>query len=155
MVSALRSHSCTNYFVTRRGFALIDAIIAAVILGVALAAILGMSASAVSAQTRGEQLQIAAMLADEQLEQVLAIGCESYGRTFDLRGASPVPHEGYRYEIEIDAGSPGDPFAVRVTIRWPHAGRARSLSIQTLVAPRLGAEPDPDRRPEEPMGRDA
>ncbi|MCA9293013.1 MAG: type II secretion system protein [Phycisphaerales bacterium] len=139
----------------RRAFALVDAIVAAVILGMALAAILGMSASAVSAQTRGEQMQIASMLADEQLEQVLAVGCERYGRTFDERGACPAPFGGYRYEIEIDGGAAGDPYAVRVTIRWPHAGRERSLAIQTLVAPRLGDEPDPDRKPEEPMGRDA
>ena len=138
----------------RSGFALVDAIVAAVILGVALAAILGMSASAISAQTRGEQLQIAAMLADEQLEQVVAVGCEDYRRAFDLRGACSAPFNGYRYEVEMESGAPGDPYAVRVTIRWPHAGRERTLSVQTLVAPRLGDEPDPDRKPEEPMGRD-
>ena len=61
---------------SRRGVALIDAIIAAVILGVALSAIIGLGNQALNSQRVGEELRTAAMLADEQLNLVLARGPE-------------------------------------------------------------------------------
>lgn len=137
----------------RRGFMLLDAIVATVILGIALSVILGLGSLAIASQSRGEQEQVAAMLIDEQLELLLAVGPEEYAAVFDARAQAPAPFENYQFDIDIEALGGRDPYLVTAVVTWQHAGRERSLTVETMVAPRLGEEPDPDRRPQESLGR--
>lgn len=131
-----------------QAFALVEAVVATVMLGVALATIIGLMSSALSSQRRGEQLQIAAMLADEQLNRVLAAGPRDYRRVFKSRGTCDAPYEDYSYDVDVDMRSGGDPALVACTIRWRAGGQDRAVTIETLVAPRLGDDPTPDRRPD-------
>jgi hypothetical protein len=137
----------------RSGVALLDAIIAAVILGVALAAIIGLGSQALSTQATGEQLRIASMLADEQLNLVLARGPDNYAQRYTAAGACDAPYTDYSYELDFADGVGGNPYRVRATIRWGTGSAARSVVIETLVAPRTGDDPDPDRRPTQPVER--
>jgi len=140
----------------RRGFALLDALIGGVLLGLAMVVILGLTGSAISSQARGEQLQIAAMLADERLNLVLAVGPEAYPSTFETKGVCDEPFSDYSYAVEITPRPEGDPFMIKAIIKWRTVGgRAQELAIETLIAPRVGDDPDPDRRPEETVGRTA
>jgi hypothetical protein len=138
---------------TRRAVVLIDAIIGSILLGISLVAILGLAGRAMSAQATGEQLQTAAMLADEQLSLVLARGPDNYSGSFDVEGPCEPPYEGYSYRLEFAGGTSGDPYTVTVTISWSAGGREYAESVQTFVAPRLGDEPDPERRPDQPVDR--
>lgn len=135
------------------GFALIDVLVAGVLTGVVLAVAMGLAAQAVSSQTRGEQLEIAAMLADERLNLVLMTGPDRYEGFYELAGACDPPFERYTYAVEIESRGEATASAVRVTISWPAIGGARTLSIDTLMAPRLGDDPDPDRKPSETIDR--
>lgn len=135
----------------RSGVALVDAIVAAVLLGLALAAIVGLTGRAVSSQIRGEELQIAAMLLDEQLNLVLMRGPDDYESRFPVEGRCEAPFEGYLYRLEFSGGSGGDPYLVRATVSWESGGRGRSETIATYVAPRAAQEPE--RRPAESVGR--
>lgn len=137
----------------RRGIALVDIIIASVLLGVALATILGMTGRAISAQAEGEKFQAAAMLADEQLALVLARGPDNYGASFPTTGVCEEPFTDYRFNVEISGGEAGEAYAVAATILWTARGREQSIVVETLIAPRVGDEPDPDRRPQEPLIR--
>jgi type II secretory pathway pseudopilin PulG len=137
----------------QHGFLLMDAIVATVILGIALSVILGLGSLAISSQSRGEQEQIAAMILDEQLELVLAVGPEQYEAVFESQGPAAAPFQNYIYDIEIETLGGRDPYRITATVTWQHAGRERSLSTQTLIAPRIGEDPDPDRRPQESLGR--
>lgn len=137
----------------RGGFVLLDAIVATLILAIALVTIVGLNSSALSAQRDGERLHDAAMLADELLEQVVAVGPDRFRRVFGLRGACEPPFESYSYEMEIRSVGAGDPYSVAVTVRWDDLGRERSLRFETLVAQRLGDDPDPEREPEQSMER--
>jgi hypothetical protein len=138
---------------SRRAVVLVDAIIGSILLGVSLVALLGLAARAMSAQATGEQLQTAAMLADEQLSLVLARGADNYSGSFDVEGPCDPPFEGYSYRLEFTGGSGGDPYTVTVTISWLAGGREYSESVQTLISPRLGEEPDPERKPDQPVSR--
>lgn len=137
----------------RAGIVLVDGIVAGVLLGIGLAVILGLSGAALSAQQQGENLANAAMLADDRLSMVVALGPEGYGETEDLRGRFAPPFEEYQYELVIEPGEPGDPNFVSVTVSWGERTRDRVI-IETLVAPRLGEDPDPDREPEATVDRD-
>jgi type II secretory pathway pseudopilin PulG len=140
---------------TRRGFAIVDAVVAGVLLGVALSIIMGLTGSAIASQTRGEELQTAAMLADERLNLVLAVGPEEYPSVFESRGRCDAPFQRYAYEVTIAPGAEDEPFLVRAEISWSSAGRPRSVAIETLMAPRRGDEPDPEREPDETVERES
>jgi len=139
-------------------FVLIDALVATVVLGVALAGVMGLGAAAVRSQRQGEALQIASMIADERLSMVVALGPEGYRAEESMRGVGDEPWGRFEWFVEIEPGAGRDPYFVSVTVVWDGllgggGGGSRSLSVETLVAPRLGDEPDPDREPRERLGR--
>lgn len=137
----------------RRGVVLVDAIVGSVLLGVALAVIIGLAGRSLSAQKRGEELRVAAMLLDEQLNLVLMRGPDEYASRFDIEGACDAPFTTYSYRLDIIGGQSGDPYLVRATVSWPSGARVRSEWVETFMSPRLGEEPDPERRPQEAVDR--
>ena len=156
---------------SRGAFALIDVIIAGVILAVGLGAVITLSGRSIAAAQLGEQLSTAAMLADEQLNLVLARGPDDYAKAFPVEAVCDEPFSQYRYRLEFGGGrSVGEPYEVSVTITWgePSGGQVtantpgapavsgRSVKVSTLMAPRqIGAdvELDPDRQPTETILR--
>jgi Tfp pilus assembly protein PilV len=127
---------------------LVDILVAAVVMGVALAVLVGMAGRAMSSQLQGERLGIAAMLADEQLNLVLVRGPDNYASRFPLEGACDEPFKEYRYRLAFtgQAGG-GDPYDVSATIVWNESGREKSVVVETSMSPRIAEEPDPDRKP--------
>jgi len=138
----------------RRGFLLVDVLVGAVLLGIALAAILTVSMRALSVQRQAADLRRAAMVADEVMGVVHAFGYEDYERVIDSSGPAPAPHERYAYEVDVDENGTGAAADVAVTARWRSAtGSPRSFILEAMIAPRLGEEPDPNRTPPEPVDR--
>jgi hypothetical protein len=137
----------------RPGVALLEIVVASVILGVAISAVLGLMGRTITTQAEGERLEVAARLADERLALVLAVGAEAYPSIFGLHGPCDEPFQSYQHDVRIDAATAGLPYRVRATISWTQAGRLRSVMLETLVAPRLGVDPDPERAPQETITR--
>jgi hypothetical protein len=63
------------------------------------------------------------------------------------------PFEAYRYKLEFSGGEGGDPYRVTATVTWTNSGVPQSATVETMIAPRLGDDPDPDRRPDQPAVR--
>lgn len=139
--------------VNRRAIVLVDVLVAAMLLGIALASMISLIGRALKSQRQGEELQTAAMLLDEQLNLVLARGPDDYASRFPVEGKCDAPFEDYRYSIALDGGEGGDPYKVVATVTWVSGATARSESIETYIAPRLGDEPDPERKPADPIIR--
>ncbi|HYF14553.1 MAG TPA: hypothetical protein VD971_05705 [Phycisphaerales bacterium] len=137
----------------RRCFVLVDAIVATVLLAASLLTIMAMVSRAMTSQRQGERLEVAAMLLDEQLNLVLARGPDNYARRFPIDGACPAPYQEYSYRLELSGGTGGDAYLVTATVSWSENGRRASESVQTRIAPRRGDDPDPERKPEEPVVR--
>lgn len=137
----------------RHGVMLVDAIVATLLLAASLSVVLSLVSRALTTQRQGERLEVAAMLLDEQLQMVVARGPDDYAQRFGLEGRCEEPFEAYSYRLGIDAGKSGEAFVVRATISWEEGGRRYAESIETLVAPRVGDEPDPDRKPQESIVR--
>jgi len=135
-----------------RSFALVDCIVATVMLGVSLSVIIGLAGRAISEQSKGEHLQTAAMLADEQLHLVLSRGPDDYARRFAVDGACDAPFTNYTYKLAFSGGaSVGDPYQVACTVTWNAGDGERSVTIDTLMAARTGladTQPDPIRTPQ-------
>jgi hypothetical protein len=136
----------------RRGFALVDVVVAGVLLAIGLAAIISLSSRGLAMQQRGEREIVAASLLDELLSEVLMEGPFDYARINPLAGRFDEPFSDFEYELLIDDGAPGVPFRVLAIVR--HDSGERYL-CETLMAPRLGEVPDPPRAPTEPIDREA
>lgn len=123
-----------------RSFALVDCIVATVLLGVSLAVIIGLAGTALSSQATGEHLSTAAMLADEQLQLVLARGADNYKDQYPLEGPCDAPFQDYKFRLVFDGGTgPGVPFNVTCTILWgagKMGGSEQSIKVDTMIAPR-------------------
>lgn len=139
----------------RRGVVLVDLLVAAVVMGVALAVLVGMAGRAINSQAQGERLGTAAMLADEQLNLVLMRGPDGYESRYLTAGLCEAPFQDYRYVVDVSGGGGGgDAYSVTASIFWWESGREKSVVISTLMAPRVGDTPDPDRKPKETVERD-
>lgn len=150
MVNRQSSSSLQPRRTARRGVALIEAIVAAIILGVGLTALVSFASGALSASRLGQEIGTAAMLADEQLQLVLARGPDDYARRFDLKGRCDPPFQTYLYELTFTGGNGGQPYRVRAVVRWESSRGPQSVDVETLIAPRQvegDAQADPDRRP--------
>jgi hypothetical protein len=132
---------------------LIDAIVGAILLGISLAVIVSLGGRAISAQGEGEQMRNAAMLIDERLNLILASGVEDYTSKSELEGQCDPPFASFRYKVDIGGGQSGEPYTVAVTVSWTSGGRDHAESVETRIAPRLGEEPDPIRRPDTSVER--
>lgn len=139
---------------TKRAFILADVLVAAVLLAIALSVIVSMSGSALSSQAMGEQISTAASLADEQLNLVLLRGPDDYASRYTAEGPCEAPFEMYRYKLEFEDGEAGNPYAVTARIEWNSPRGPQSIRVETRIAPRLGDEADPERRPEESVLRE-
>ncbi|MFZ4573167.1 MAG: hypothetical protein ACOYN0_02140 [Phycisphaerales bacterium] len=138
---------------SRPGVVLVDVLVAAMLLAISVAAMVSLTGRALEMQRRGEELQTVAMLLDEQLNLVLARGPDAYATSYPVEGPCDPPFQDYRFLLTFSGGEGGDPYLVTAKVTWVSSGVARSESIETLIAPRLGEEPDPERKPADPILR--
>ncbi|MSR44392.1 MAG: hypothetical protein EXS15_03415 [Phycisphaerales bacterium] len=137
---------------TPRAFALMEVVIAGIILAIGLGSIVSLAARALMDQQRGERAVIAAALLDELLASVLVDGPEDWPKLHDRSGACDSPWADFEYQVDIEKAEPGEPCDVLAIIRDPVG---REFRCATRIALRLGDEPNPDRMPSEAIDRQA
>lgn len=135
----------------RRGVALLEVVIAGVLLGVGLAVILSLVSRSLASQSEGERQLTASWLVDELLSMVLVEGPFQYPRLYDTSGRFAAPFENFTYDLIIEDQGVYEPFRVTATVRWPQGRGMREVSAQTLMADR-GLEPE-QREPAEAVDR--
>ena len=138
----------------RRGFALMDAVIAGVLLSIGMVAVLGVGGQAMVLQRRGELDVRAAAAMDELLSMVLTEGPVDFEDLHPTSGRFEwdSPYDGFEYSINISQGGAGIPAHVALTLTHDSG---RSYTIETRIAEKRGEEPDPLREPNEPIDREA
>ena len=138
----------------RRAFALIDAVIAGVILAIGLSAILSISGRALLMEQKGEIEIRAASALDELLSSVVTEGPETFAEIQPTAGRfeADSPYGDFEFDILIEAGDAGIPARVVVTVLHDSG---KKYTIETHVALKRGEEPDPVRFPTTPIDREA
>lgn len=139
---------------SRRGIALMDAMIGGVLLAIGLAVLLSIAGRALAAQADGERRLAAAWLADEVLNMVLVEGPEAFKQLYDTSGRFDEPFETFTYDVDIHDNGIGLPFNVTAIVRWRHGRHDRQIEVEAVIAARLGEEEQP-RAPLEPIDREA
>jgi prepilin-type N-terminal cleavage/methylation domain-containing protein len=125
---------------TRRGFTLLEVLIAMCVLLIAIAAILPLFAVGTASHKRGCDQTIVSLVAP----QVSAKLQENLTDTnpHDLKDVQ-LYYQGlaYRYDAQFTPFDSADPahtaFIVRVTIRWKEGGRERSDQFDTVLLRRM------------------
>ncbi len=147
MIAARRTRTTT-----RRGIALMDVILGALMLGVGLTVIVSLASRSISLQAQSQRQLTAAWLVDELLAMVLVEGPVNYPKLYATDGQFDFPFEDYEYEVQIDDIGLRQPFRVTAFVRWPHGADFRQVEAQTYIAQRLG-DPNQIRMPLEPIDR--
>ena len=136
----------------RCGFTLIEVIISGIILAIGMTALLTLTSRALAMQRRGERKIVAASILDELLGSVLTEGPHDFVKLHSTSGPCEPPFDDWEYKVEIDDSVGMDPFRVLAEVISPDG---HVYECATLIAPKLGEEPDPDRFPPEPIDREA
>lgn len=136
----------------RRGWALLDVIIGSIILAVGLAAIISLAGRSLAMQQRAEQEIVAAHLLDGILNEVLAMGPVDWASTQPPSGHCQEPFEDWRWEVEVTKQGLGDAYRVMAIV---FDAQGREFAVDTLMAPRLTDDEEPDRAPRVPIDRNA
>jgi type II secretory pathway pseudopilin PulG len=147
----LRHPSCSH--TTPRGIALVEVIVAGVMLAVGLAVVISLASRAIKTQTDGEKRMIAAWLADEQLSMVVVEGPVNFPKMYDTSGRCPPPFSEFDYDVTIEDLGLAQPFRVTATVRWLGVGGPEAVHVQSLISER-GGDPNEPRAPLEPVDRD-
>ena len=136
-----------------RGFALMDAVIAGILLSIGMVAVLGVAGQALSLARRGEVDVRAAAALDEILSMVLTEGPRDFPDLHPVSGGfeETSPFVDFTYSIRIDQGGAGVPAEVEVLLIHD---TGRTYTVTTRIAEKRGEEPDPIRTPVEPIDRD-
>jgi prepilin-type N-terminal cleavage/methylation domain-containing protein len=136
---------------TLRGFTLVEVIISSIILVIAAGALLSLTSQSLGMHRRGEQKIVAASILDDLLSRVLTEGAQDFTSMYPSRGFCEEPFTTWEYEVEIGNSVGLDPYQVTARVTSP---TGRNYECATLVAPRLGEEPNPIRAPDEPVDRE-
>jgi hypothetical protein len=131
--------------------ALLEVVIAGVLLGVGLAVVLSLVSRSLASQGEGERQLTASWLVDELLSMVLVEGPALYPRLYDTSGRFAAPFDNFTFDIIIEDQGIYEPYRVTATVRWPQGRGVREVSAQTLIADR-GQEPE-IREPAEAVDR--
>jgi len=137
----------------RKGYALVDAIVAGIILAIGLAAIISLSARALALQRQGEVQLVAANLLDELLATVLMEGPTDFREMYDTFGRFGPPFDDYDFAILLEDRGRGSTFRVTASVR--HLPTLAEYTVQTFIAERDGDDPNPIREPPEVIDREA
>lgn len=133
-----------------RAFALLEVVVAGIILAIGLGSVVSLAARSLMEQQRGERAVVAASLLDGLLGEVLMDGPVNWPKLHDRSGRFDPPFADYEYEVQIEEAEPGDPCDVLAIV---HDATGREYRCATRIALRLGEEPDPERMPTEPFDR--
>lgn len=148
----MHSDPLRRYPRQREGFALLDVIIAGVLLAIGLSTIFAITARSLELQKDGEvRVQAAAML-DDLLSTVLLEGPLDFPKLHATNGQGEFPYEQFTFQVRIDDPGEGEPYRVTATVSHT---TGRSFECETLIAAKVGEEPDPERMPEIPIDREA
>ncbi len=127
----------------RRGFSLIEVLIAMVILGLGAGSLIALFAAGSSTHKRSVDRTRSALVAERVLSEaglVYTQGVSPRDVVEKLRLRLPEEIDGYRHKV-VAFHPEGDEWSdqelyVQVEIRWKRSGRARAETFATILLPR-------------------
>jgi hypothetical protein len=139
----------------RRGVALMDVLVAGIMLAIGLAVVISLVTRSLRIQTDSEKQLTASWLADELLAMVVVEGPENFNKKQDTNGRYEFPFDEFEFDVQIDDQGQTQPYSVTATVSWPSGRGYKNVQAHTFIDDRK-SEPEQEQRiPLEPVDRDA
>jgi len=116
-----------------KGFNLVEALVASVILSGSVLALGAISTQAVSGLRLNRQYETAASLADKQLSLIEYMGIDEFIEVGQFEGVFEEYEPGYRWEVETEYQEIDSLYLVSITVSWIERNRPYSITIDTML----------------------
>ncbi len=118
----------------RRGFTLLEILVALVVLGVALTALLQLEALGVRLRSQAQELTLATFLAQAKMTDVELDALKQFPEPGTTSGDFGEAYPGYRWEVIVSETPYPMVREVRVRVLWPAGARDEQLELTNYVA---------------------
>ena len=116
------------------GFSLLEALLASMLLGIAVAALLGVSNHSMAHVTSNSDIDAAWMVLDKALVQVEMTGIEKFIEMDETQGMNEEFHKPFNWEITTTWDSTiGNLYEVDISVTWMSGESMRSIEAQTMM----------------------
>ncbi len=116
-----------------KGFNLIEALVASVILSGSVLVLGAISTQAVSGLRLNRQYEIAAALADRQLSLIDNMGIDEFIEQGQFEGVFEEYEPGYHWEVVTEYQDIDSLYMVSITVSWVERNRPYSLTVDTML----------------------
>jgi len=117
----------------KRGFTLVETLIASIILCGAVLALGAIGTRSLCATKLNRHYEIAAALADKQLTYIDYIGVSNFVESGRREGVVERFEPGYRWEVKTEYEGIDNLYKVNVTVSWVERNRFYNVSVDTML----------------------
>lgn len=118
---------------SRKGFSLIEAIIAAVILSFAVMVLCGICTRSLTSVRMNLDYEQAWEILDRQLEAISYIGIDDFLEEGETKGDFKGPELTYHWDVETKLTNIDDLYEVKIMVSWKRANKNRAISAATML----------------------
>lgn len=119
--------------INKKGFTLVEIILASVILCGAVLTLGAISTRSLTATKLNREYELAAALADRQLTIIDYIGIENFIESQMTEGEFDQLEPKYRWEVQTEPLDTDNLYRVTVIISWNNQKRLYSISVDTML----------------------
>jgi len=116
-----------------RGFTLVEALLATIILCAAVLALGGISTRSLSRSHLNSRYETAASLADKQLTIIDSMGIDTFIRRNVMGGVFDDVKPGYNWEASTQWEGTDNLYIVTITVSWNELNKWHSLTVETMI----------------------
>jgi len=118
---------------TKRGFTLVETILASVILCGAVLALGAIGTRCLSETRLNREYEVAAALLDRQLTMIDYVGIEEFLEMGQMEGQLEEFEPGYYWSVVAESQGIGNLYQVSITVSWVERNRRHSVSVDTML----------------------
>ena len=119
--------------IRRKGFSLIEAIVACVILSAAVMVLCGICTRSLSAVSLNSQYEKAWSLLDRQLEMIRYLGIDEFNELDERQGQFKDTEPSYHWKVETDQTDIEGLHEVSITVSWQSRRKEYKVSTTTRL----------------------
>jgi prepilin-type N-terminal cleavage/methylation domain-containing protein len=118
---------------SKRGFTLLEIIVASVILCGAVLTLGAISTGSLNATRLNRQYEVAASLADKQLTMIDYIGVEEFIQSGKNQGLFKGLQPQYHWQVQTESTGIDALYRIKVIVSWTENSRSYNLSTDTML----------------------
>jgi len=119
--------------INKKGFSLIETLVASAILSGAVLTVGAISTSSLSGTRLNRQYEVAASLIDKQLSLIDYVGIDEFIDIGQMEGVFEEIEPEYHWEVTTEYQDIDSLYLVTITVSWIDGNRPYSLSVDTML----------------------